>query len=207
MINKKKAGRPVGTTGKARAITDKELLVVLAVAEKNRNAKRNIAALILSNYLGLRAGELSALKIGDVLDNSGEIAKTLRLIASYAKNGRHRDLSLENVRVISAVEDYIIYRKSVDGIAFNYEAPLFRSQQGVNFSANSMARLLITMYLDAGIENASSHTGRRSLITSLAYKGVDIFSIARIAGHASVSTTMLYVQDDPARLRNILMGV
>lgn len=207
MINKKKAGRPAGTTGKARAITDKELNAVLAVAEKNRNGKRHVAMLIMSNYLGLRAKELAALKIGDVLDQRGEIAKTLRLVAAYTKGAVHRDLSLEHPRVIKSLEDYIIYRHGKDGITFNLDAPLFRSEKRLAFTPNGISKLMIQLYDSAGIENASSHTGRRSLITKLSESGVDLFSISKIAGHRSISTTQLYISDNPARLRNILMSV
>ena len=68
MITKGKRGRPKGTTGKARAITDKELGIALAVTEKGSHPRRNVALLIMSNYLGLRAKELAALKVGDVFD-------------------------------------------------------------------------------------------------------------------------------------------
>ncbi len=42
--------------------------------------ERNKAIVILSNYLGLRAKELAALKIGDVLEHDS-IKKVLRLVA------------------------------------------------------------------------------------------------------------------------------
>ena len=64
------AGRPVGKTGQAKVLDDKELKRVLSVAEDNKHPKRNIAIVILSNYLGLRSKELAALKISDVLEQN-----------------------------------------------------------------------------------------------------------------------------------------
>ncbi|MFA5920091.1 MAG: site-specific integrase [Methylococcaceae bacterium] len=206
MITKKKPGRPAGTTGKARAITDKELNIVLAVTEQGFHAQRNVAVLILSHYLGLRAKELSCLLVGDVFDGK-EIVTTLRLVAAYTKGNAHRDISLENKRVVKALEDYIIYRKEVDGKQFSLKAALFRSGQNKHFSPNSMARLFIDLYHKAGIDHASSHSGRRSLITKLSEGGVDIFSISKIAGHKSIFTTQAYIAENPNRLRNILMGL
>ncbi|MFZ2172350.1 MAG: site-specific integrase [Methylococcaceae bacterium] len=209
MINKKKAGRPVGTTGKARAITDKELNAVIAVTESSRHAVRNIAMLVLSNYLGLRAKEISLLKVSDVYDAKANVTvKTLRLYAHYTKGGTtSREISLEHKRVTAALERYIFYRQKTDGVAFNVQAPLFRSQRGKSFSPNAVARLFINLYSEAGIEHASSHTGRRSLITRLSESGVDLFSIAQIAGHRNISTTMTYISANPSRLRNILMNI
>jgi integrase/recombinase XerD len=54
---------------------------------------------------------------------------------------------------------------------------------------------------------ASSHSGRRTLITRLAERGVDLKSIAQIAGHTSIRTTAMYVEANPTRLARILQDV
>lgn len=206
MITKKKAGRPAGTTGKARAITDKELVITLKVAEKSRSPKRNIAILILSHYLGLRAQEIAMLKVGDVFDGN-EIVKTLRLLAKYTKGGHHRDISIENPKVQKALEEHIIERREKDGKLFSLKAPLFRSERGGAFSPNTMVRVFVNLYADAGIMSASSHSGRRTLITKLAYQGVQLGLIKQIAGHKNVSTTLEYVDDNPQMQRNVLIDL
>jgi integrase/recombinase XerD len=206
MITKKKAGRPAGTTGKARSISDDELKIVLKVTEQSRNARRNVAMLILSHYLGLRAKEMASLKISDVYDGT-EIVKTLRLVARYTKGLKHRDISLENKKVRKCLEDYIIYRKSCDRRDIWPTDPLFRSEQRGHFSPNAVSRLFIRLYSDAGIDHASSHSGRRSLITKLAYAGVDLNSIRQIAGHQDISTTQGYIDDNPQRMAEILKSI
>lgn len=206
MITKNKPGRPAGMTGKARAITDKELSITLKVAEQSRHAKRNIAILILSNYLGLRAQEIALLKVGDVFDGN-EIKTILRLIGGYCKGGQHRDICIENAKVIKALEEYIVERKKMDADKFSLKAPLFRSERGGAFSPNAMARVFINLYADAGITSASSHTGRRSLITKLAYQGVSLCLIKQIAGHKNITTTMQYVEDNPQMQRNVLIDL
>ena len=89
----------------------------------------------------------------------------------------------------------------------DYPPPLFRSQKKTAFSANSMVRVLGDIYKSAGFNDASSHSGRRSLITKLAYKGVDINSIRQIAGHSSISTTQRYIQDNPMLMADILKAI
>ena len=59
----------------------------------------------------------------------------------------------------------------------------------------------------AGIAGASSHSGRRTLITRLAERGVDLKAIAQIAGHTSIRTTAMYVEANPTRLAHILQDV
>ena len=69
----------------------------------------------------------------------------------------------------------------------------------------SMARFLKALYAEAGISGASSHSGRRTLITRLAERGIDLKSIAEIAGHTSIRTTAMYVEANPKRLARILV--
>lgn len=209
MIIQSKAGRPAGKTGQAKVLDDKELKRVLnniAGKKENRHAKRNTAIVIMSNYLGLRSKELAALKVSDVSDTN-TIKKVLRLVAAYTKGAKHRDVSLENVVVVKALQEYLTERRDQDGIAFNLDAPLFRSQKGSAFSPNAMVRVLGDIYKDAGFNDASSHTGRRSLITKLAYAGIDLNSVRQIAGHSSIATTQRYIDDNPHKIADILKSV
>jgi integrase/recombinase XerD len=161
---------------------------------------------ILSNYLGLRSKELAALKISDVME-CDSVKKVLRLVAAYTKGAKHRDVSLENKTVVKALNDYIAERRDNDGMTFSFDAPLFRSQKGSKFSANAMVRVLGDIYFNAGFKDASSHSGRRSLITKLAYSGIDLNSIRQIAGHSSISTTQRYIDDNPHKIAEILKAI
>jgi Phage integrase family len=93
------------------------------------------------------------------------------------------------------------------GSATASQAALFRSQKGGAMTAGSMARFLKVLYAEAGISGATSHSGRRTLITRLAERGIDLKSIAEIAGHASIRTTTMYIEANPKRLARILQEV
>ena len=54
---------------------------------------------------------------------------------------------------------------------------------------------------------ASSQSGPRTLIMRLAERGIDLKSIAQIAGHTSIRTTAMYVESNPTRLARILQDV
>mgnify|MGYP000671529889 CR=1 FL=1 len=201
----RRSGRPKGTTGQARVLGDEEVekLLISLFRSPKRNGKRNMAIVVISFRLGLRAKELASLKIKDVYDGN-KCKKTLRLIAEYTKGNKHRDLPLNNELVIETLNTYIETRKGYDGRTFNIEAPLFRSQKGSYFSPNAMVRVLKNIYTEAGLEDASSHSGRRSLLTKLANKGVSAFYIRDIAGHSSVVTTQRYIDQNPTVIADIL---
>ena len=82
-------------------------------------------------------------------------------------------------------------------------APLFGTQKRAAFSANTLCQTLNTLYRRAGLDRASSHSGRRSFITTLASMGVGVGVrvLASLAGHRSIATTQLYidVNDDMKR--------
>lgn len=198
------AGRPKGKTGQAQVFGEKELKQVLRYVETGNHSERNKAIVIISNYLGLRAKEIASLKVKDVFDGNN-IKTILELLAGYTKGNKHRDVSLENKAVVSALSEYIEYKAKNEST--NPESALFRSQKGSNFSANAMTRVIKNIYVDAGYPDASSHSGRRSLITKLAYAGIDVNSIRQIAGHSSITTTQRYIDDNPHKMADILKSI
>ena len=81
--------------------------------------------------------------------------------------------------------------------------PFFSSQKSVKtgFSANSLAQTFALLYEGAGIEGASSHSGRRSFLTALANKGTAIHILKTLAGHRSIATTAAYLYSSPTQLK------
>jgi integrase/recombinase XerD len=164
-----------------------------------RNADRFTVAFMMSVGLGLRAKELAALRWHDVFDSNGALRDVLHLKAAYTKGAKTRDVFLSSPKLRRALLDYRSRTRPNDG-----SLPLFRSQKGGNLSPSSMARALKSLYREAGLPTASSHSGRRTLITNLAERGIDLKAISAIAGHASVRTTAHYVEANPMRLSRIL---
>jgi integrase/recombinase XerD len=70
---------------------------------------------------------------------------------------------------------------------------LFQTQKRDGFSANTLCQTMNAIYQRAGIDGATSHSGRRSFITTLASKGVGVRVLASLAGHASIATTQRYI--------------
>jgi integrase/recombinase XerD len=69
------------------------------------------------------------------------------------------------------------------------------------FNANSLAQTFALLYEGAGLEGASSHSGRRTFLTNLANKGTAIHILKTLAGHRSISTTAAYLYSSPSQLK------
>ena len=85
----------------------------------------------------------------------------------------------------------------------NLDDKLFYSQKRSSngFTANTLTQFFHYLYKRAGIDGASSHSGRRTFITNLASKGVGVRVLMSLAGHKNISTTQAYidVNDDMKR--------
>lgn len=181
-------------------LTQAQIRAVIATARTlGRNSPRALGMFALSVGLGLRAKELAALRWGDVFIQNGDIREIVHLKAAYTKGAKTRDVFPSSVQVRKALEEY---HQSSGWI--NLDGPLFPSRGGGHLTPGSVARCMKILYLKAGLPKASSHSGRRTLITSLAEKGIDLKSLSVIAGHSNVRTTALYVEHNPARLSRIM---
>jgi integrase/recombinase XerD len=124
--------------GQAKVLTERELSRVVIAVKKKAHAKRNVALLYCSFGLGLRAKEMAALRIKHVIDADGQMLDEINLTGSMTKGGKQRHAYLSNPKVIAAIRDFIGERHTLEGILFNLEAPLFKSQKGSSFSPNSL---------------------------------------------------------------------
>lgn len=181
--------------GKAPFVSENDFELVME-SIKGANSKRNRVVLMFSHYLGLRAKELAALKVGDVIDDRGRVKETIRLLAAYTKGGVYREVFLVDPTAQEYLKKYICAERSIH----TPNSPLFLSQKGGEFSANTMQRMIGNIYKRAGIK-ASSHSGRRTFATRLIRSNVDIYSIKQLMGHSSIQTTQEYFASDPNLLK------
>jgi len=91
-----------------------------------------------------------------------------------------------------------IYRRAAP-----LDCPLFYSQKGMRsgFTANSLTQTIAKLYRGAGLDGATSHSGRRTFLTNLANKGTAIHLLRTLAGHRSISTTATYLYSSPTQLK------
>lgn len=193
--------------GKAKVLNESEIHRVERTLLKKPHAMRNTALLWCSFGLGLRAKELASLKVHHVLGADGELLEEVNLSAAMTKGAKQRTVYLTNPKLVEKIQGYITERQTQEDILFNHEAPLFKSQKGGAFTPNTLQQLFHRLYAAARIYGASSHSGRRTFATTLIEKGADIKAVSRLMGHASISMTAQYVEDNPLRLKQMCKDI
>jgi integrase/recombinase XerD len=171
----------------AKTLTDKELRKILSYIALRKYAARNRTMLLFTHWSGMRVGEVAALRIGDVWTVDGAIKDEVRLQPNQTKGKHARSVFLpEKLR-----RELIVYLAGID--RSDLTKPLFATQKRDSFTANTLCQHFHWLYRKAGIEGASSHSGRRTFITALASKGVGVRVLMALAGHRNISTTQAYI--------------
>ncbi|MBK7616328.1 MAG: site-specific integrase [Burkholderiales bacterium] len=188
---------------KAPVLTQSQFKQVVATARARDQGNRNVALLYFSAALGLRAKEMSQLLVRDVLTPDGKIKDEVLLTRATTKGGKQRLIYLTNKDVRKALAAYLDERRACEHRPLQPATALFTSRKGGGFSPNTMQMLFKRMYRAAGLDQASSHSGRRTFATSLIERGVDIKAVSSLMGHSTVAMTARYVDDNPIRLRRV----
>jgi integrase len=112
------------------------------------------------------------------------------------RSGQSRDLPLVDETLRDALTAYLALRLEKDP-GTKPTDPLFVTQKGGPYSPNTLQEHMALILRGwAGIEKASSHSGRRSVITDIIHRQKKSLKVAqKVAGHKSASTTVIY--DEP----------
>lgn len=180
----------------AKTLTPEELEKVLAYVATKKYPQRDRAMILTSCYSGLRVAEIAGLKMGDVVNDDGTIRNEVRLSAAQTKGGQPRTVFLPK----KLQEELAIYLETRR--ARFPDIPFFHTASRLGFSANSLCQWFYWAYRNAGIAGASSHSGRRTFITTLANKGISVRVLAGLAGHKSIAVTQKYIDVNPDLMRN-----
>ena len=180
----------------AKTLNERELQRLLDYVAKTKNARRNRTILLLTHLAGMRIGEVAAVRVCDVMAGDGTVRSEINLSAAQTKGNRSRSVLL-NERMKAELLSYLQTVRVNDP-----KQALFASQRSSAFSANSLTQVVNGIYKQAGLDGASSHSGRRGFLTNLADKGVSVRVMMALAGHANMATTQRYIDLRPGVLRN-----
>jgi len=183
---------------KAKTLNERELRRVLDYIATRKHNARNKAMLMTTFLSGMRVGEVASLRFKDVLDVEHNVQREIRLTPEMTKGSEAR-IVFVNERLRKELQNYI---KSVNLQDLNQK--LFYSQKRASdgFTANTLTQYFHYLYRRAGVDGASSHSGRRTFITNLASKGVSVRVLMNLAGHKSISTTQAYIDINDNMLRS-----
>ena len=188
--------------GKASTLNSTEHTQFLQFLSNTRHSLRNQAIYLLSVRAGLRVQSIAGLLLNDVIDSSGNLKEVVNLHSSIVKGGKNYTVYLSHPELREALAKYTSDRKAPKQVP-----NLFVSQKGRAFTPNSLSHTLLSLYREAGFDNGSSHSGRRTFATNVLKSGVDIVALKTLMNHSNISTTAEYVSHNDEYLKKAVMNV
>jgi integrase/recombinase XerD len=181
----------------ARTLSDKELNLLLLYINTRKHAARDRAIVLMTYWGGMRIGEVAATKIKDVLAADGTVKNEINLTAEQTKGKYSRTVVLAD-KLRKEIHAYLQTRfdtKQLIALTYSehFNKPLFNTQKSAGFNANTLTYTMTMLYKTAGLDGASSHSGRRSFLTHLSSKAVPLKVLMELAGHRQAQTTMRYI--------------
>ena len=135
---------------------------------------------------GIRVGELSALTIGDVDLDAGEIT------IQHAKRHREgRKVPLVNSWTRTMLRDYVGTRK-------NRKDPLFVSNKRGPLSRRQIERLMVKYGTEVNLDKDKRHPHvlRHTHAVHALKSGIDLRTLQQNLGHSSIEVTAIYLTMD-----------
>ena len=183
----------------AKLIAPVTLRRMLGYTRHSQDPARDRVMVLLSAKAGLRAAEIAGLDWSMVLDARTCIGDTITIRDGIAKkqSGRkipmHADLRAA-LRTLSR--------------AGGTSGPVIRSARGGAMRPNSVVNWFVALFAELGIEGCSSHSGRRTFITTAARRahraGCSLRDVQLLAGHRSIETTQGYIDGDTDGQRRLI---
>jgi site-specific recombinase XerD len=147
---------------------------------------RDAAVIALGYGAGLRRTEISGLSLEDIrTEGAGMVVRVV------GKGAKERLVYLDN-GAMEAIADYIEARGGAPGALLWSARKGGRLNEGAGMSDEEVAVIMRKCAARAGVGKLSPHDLRRSFVSDLLDAGVDIATVAAMAGHSRVTTTQRY---------------
>jgi site-specific recombinase XerD len=169
-----------------RGISRGELLALMNACQTDRSIAgvRDAAIIAVMYACGPRRHEVAKLTLDQFDQTNGQILIT-------GKGNKQRTAYLTNGG-LDAMADWLMIRGDEAGALFYPINKGGRITARRQLSSQAFYNVLEKRAKEAAVESFSPHDLRRSFVSDLLDAGVDIATVAKMAGHASVTTTGRY---------------
>ncbi len=164
-----------------RSITQGEITALLDTCAATPTGIRDAAIIAILYACGLRRAELVTLDLADFDTHES------RLLVRGKRNKQRLVPVVNGAR--ASLEDWLAVRGSEAGALF---VGVGNKNRGGRLTTQAIYAMLKSRAEKAGIPDFSPHDFRRSYVGDLLDLGVDIVTVQKLAGHASVETTARY---------------
>lgn len=176
-----------------RELSDGEIFALVSVckADKSPGGVRDAAIIGLLYTCGLRRAELAALNRADFEPETG------KLFIRAGKGRKQRTVYVQGGALRALADWMAVLHASMSAGAHDGEPLFMPVLKGGKIarrriSAQTIYDVLKKRARQAGVREFSPHDLRRTFVGDMLDRGVDIATVANIAGHASVDTTRRY---------------
>lgn len=167
-----------------RALTLGELMALVgACADGTPSGTRDAAMLAVAYAGGLRRAEIVALDLADLDTAKG-------VLTAKGKRNKVRTVPIQN-GALAAVNDWLQLRGEAPGPLF-YRVRKGGKVEAARLTTQAVYHIMHARAEDAGVKAFSPHDMRRTFAGDMLDAGVDISTVQKLMGHASVSTTAGY---------------
>jgi integrase/recombinase XerD len=193
----------------ARELTKVEINQVLELIQTKRHAKRDKAILLMCLYAGLTIKEVVNLEICQAISTDGEISEEVTLGDQHTTAGKERVVYL-NKKLRKALKDYLCERFNTDDLLpillTDTKRQLFTTQKSINrgFTANTLAGHLYDLIEEAGVEQASSFSLRKSFAYMITAKVLSPRFMELIDNADDRYAIARSIESNPATLRKVV---
>ncbi len=158
----------------------------------------------LAWYTGERWGALVQLRVDDVYQPNGKPREYITFRANTRKARPDGKRETRQVPIHNALRDSLLQHKP------NNENWLFPCRDGKSSISLRLADKILRGAVErSGLEHRgiSSHSTRRSFITKLHDKGVDLYTIQKITGHSDLKALGRYVEINADRVKGAIASL
>lgn len=184
--------------------TKEEITKLLnAIDRRNKKGKEDYLIVSLICYLGLRISDVVYLKVNDIDFNEN----TIKIIQNKTNEELYLPLIeqikyplldyLKNVRPSEAESDYIFVKQNKP----------YEHNVKLTLHNYMVRRYFIKAGVDINGRKAGFHSLRHSFSSMLLNEDVPLYSISKILGHTKTDTTMLYLDIDTSKLKELALEV
>lgn len=171
-----------------RRVTSGELRAIMSgINTETASGKRDAGIIALAYCVGLQRRELANLRLGDVTDKGDEIEITVK-----GGEGRKARVLFLNNGGADALRDYLSVRMSSPGSLFWSCLKGGKLVPGSSITHQAVYARIRWCANKAGVKGLTPRDMRQSFVSDMLDAGVNISTVAAMAGHASVSTTQRY---------------
>ena len=183
----------------------------------SKHPERDVCLLSFFFGTGLTTLQINRIQLGDVLQKSGKLAKRFTI------RGEERYAYLSNKKVIESLENYLSFRVKHKILLGNHpdqyrgldpDDGLFVTDKGkpysivkkrtpageVSYTSDALNRHVRKLMNQAGVEDASILSGRRTFAVTLGRLGYDVAHIHHLLGNKSLDTTQKLLMLDPVNM-------